>query len=99
MKPLSFEWDQRKDRSNQKNHGIVLSEGQTVFYDENAVEFFDPDHSEEENRFIPDFAFAAPSILVNTAVQLPLFFVHIEDNPFVLSSFEKARRIAAEETQ
>ena len=52
MKPLRFSWDNRKNKTNLKKHGISFDEAQTVFFDENAVEFFDPDHSENENRFI-----------------------------------------------
>ena len=52
MEPLEFSWDNRKNKTNQKKHGISFEEAQTVFFDENAVEFFDPDHSEKENRFI-----------------------------------------------
>ena len=52
MKPLRFSWDNRKDKTNKKKHGISFDEAQTVFFDENAIEFFDPDHSENENRFI-----------------------------------------------
>ncbi|NUM65165.1 BrnT family toxin [candidate division KSB1 bacterium] len=35
-----------------KNHGTSFDGARTVFYDENAIEFSDPDHSEHENRFI-----------------------------------------------
>ncbi|MCK5506093.1 MAG: BrnT family toxin [Thermodesulfovibrionia bacterium] len=52
MKPLRFSWDNRKNKTNQKKHGISFNEAQTVFFDENAVEFFDPDHSKNEDRFI-----------------------------------------------
>lgn len=52
MESIRFSWDNRKDKSNQKKHGISFEEAQTIFFDENAVEFFDPDHSESEDRFI-----------------------------------------------
>lgn len=52
MKGLRFEWDGRKSAENQRKHGASFAEAQTVFYDENAIEFFDPDHSENEDRFI-----------------------------------------------
>jgi len=52
MERLRFEWDRRKDRSNQKKHGVSFEEASSVFLDECAVQFFDPDHSEEEDRFI-----------------------------------------------
>jgi len=52
MKPLYFEWDDRKEKANIKKHGVSFEEARTVFYDENAIRFFDPDHSEDEDRFI-----------------------------------------------
>ncbi|MBW1641823.1 MAG: BrnT family toxin [Deltaproteobacteria bacterium] len=52
MFELKFEWDKNKDNTNQKKHRVSFSEDKTVFYDGNAIEFYDPDHSYEENRFI-----------------------------------------------
>jgi len=52
MDQLVFEWDKRKDNANIKKHGISFEEARTSFYDENAIQFFDPDHSDEEDRFI-----------------------------------------------
>ncbi len=52
MKPIRFSWDDRKSRINQKKHGISFGEAQTVFFDENAIEYFDPDHSVDEDRFL-----------------------------------------------
>ena len=52
MKKLVFEWNRRKENANIKKHGISFNEALTTFYDENAVQFFDPDHSDEEDRFI-----------------------------------------------
>lgn len=52
MADLRFEWDEAKNRENIKKHGVSFSEAQTVFLDENAIRFFDPDHSEDEDRFI-----------------------------------------------
>jgi hypothetical protein len=52
MKKLRFEWDKRKASSNEKKHGVSFEEARTVFFDEYAVQFFDPDHSEDEDRFI-----------------------------------------------
>ncbi len=52
MPDLQFEWDARKDRSNTEKHGIGFGEAQTAFYDGHAVQFFDPDHSADEDRFI-----------------------------------------------
>jgi len=52
MNKLQFEWDERKKKANIKKHGVSFDEARTVFYDENAIQFFDPDHSEDEDRFI-----------------------------------------------
>jgi hypothetical protein len=52
MNELQFEWDKRKEQANIKKHGVSFNEAQAVFYDENAIQFFDPDHSENEDHFI-----------------------------------------------
>lgn len=49
---IRFEWDKNKDVLNLKKHGVSFEEASGVFYDEYALEFHDPDHSEEEDRFI-----------------------------------------------
>lgn len=49
---LRFDWDEKKNRYNQKKHGVSFEEAQTVFFDEEAIEFDDPDHSQKEARFI-----------------------------------------------
>ena len=52
MRYLSFSWDDAKNRANQKNHGVSFEEAKTVFFDENAVQYPDPDHSDDEDRFL-----------------------------------------------
>ena len=52
MKGLEFEWDRKKETANVKKHGVSFTEAQTAFYDESAIQFFDPDHSDEEDRLI-----------------------------------------------
>ena len=52
MSGIQFKWDENKNRKNKREHGVSFEEAQTVFLDENAMRFFDPDHSEEEDRFI-----------------------------------------------
>jgi hypothetical protein len=49
---LRFEWDDRKDAQNIRKHGVSFEEAQTVFFDEQALLIADPDHSEQEERFI-----------------------------------------------
>ncbi len=52
MTDIQFEWDERKNRENRRKHRVSFEEAQTVFLDENAVRYFDPDHAEDEDRFI-----------------------------------------------
>jgi len=52
MADIAFDWDKGKDSLNQKKHGISFDEARTVFVDENALLIHDPDHSDEEDRFI-----------------------------------------------
>ncbi len=52
MKPLRFSWDNRKNKTNKKKHSVSFEEAQSILFDENAMEFFDPDHSKTENRFL-----------------------------------------------
>ena len=52
MKQLEFEWNKKKDKSNTKKHGVSFDEARTVFFDEQAIQFYDPEHSDEEDRFI-----------------------------------------------
>jgi hypothetical protein len=52
MSTLRFEWDDRKASANEKKHGVSFEEARTVFFDERARLIDDPDHSEDEERFI-----------------------------------------------
>jgi len=52
MVELNIEWDPQKAVANEKKHGVSFDEASTVFSDENGRMIPDPDHSEEEDRFI-----------------------------------------------
>ena len=52
MKHLAFEWDQAKNLVNIQKHGISFEEAKSVFADDYALLIADPDHSEEEDRFL-----------------------------------------------
>ena len=52
MNPLQFTWDPVKARANAEKHGVTFEEARTVFFDENALEFYDDVHSEWEERFL-----------------------------------------------
>ena len=49
---IKFEWHPTKSSANLRKHNVSFEEAQTVFYDENAVQFFDEEHSADENRFL-----------------------------------------------
>lgn len=49
---MKFKWDARKDRENQRKHGVSFQEASTVFGDPLAGTIPDPDHSHGEHRFL-----------------------------------------------
>jgi uncharacterized protein len=49
---LRIEWDEAKNRENVRKHRVSFAEAATVFSDERALFLADPDHSDEEDRFI-----------------------------------------------
>ena len=49
---IQFEWDQPKAAANLRKHGVSFEEAQSVFYDEFAIQFYDDEHSTEEERFL-----------------------------------------------
>jgi len=52
MRDLRFASDPRKSLANRRKHGVSFEEASTVFLDEHALLRGDPDHSEDEERFI-----------------------------------------------
>ena len=64
MKRLEFEWDKKKEKANVKKHGVSFDEARSAFFDENAIQFYDPDHSDEEDRFILLGLSLKPQVLV-----------------------------------
>ncbi|MGL4436743.1 MAG: BrnT family toxin [Giesbergeria sp.] len=49
---IKFEWDAPKAAANLKKHQVSFEEAKSVFYDEFAVQFFDDEHSPDEDRFL-----------------------------------------------
>jgi len=49
---LRFEWDARKEADNRRKHGVSFEEAEGVFSDEHALLLDDPEHSNEEDRYI-----------------------------------------------
>ena len=52
MSTLRFEWDERKASANERKHGVSFGEARSAFFDERARLIDDPEHSEDEERFI-----------------------------------------------
>jgi uncharacterized DUF497 family protein len=52
MAKITFAWDTKKASQNLRKHKISFEEASSVFFDEYALEFFDPEHSENEDRFL-----------------------------------------------
>ena len=52
MADIRFEWDPRKNRANRAKHGVSFEEARTAFLDEHARVIRDPEHSEDEQRFV-----------------------------------------------
>jgi len=49
---MQWEWDEDKNLANFRKHQIWFEEAQTIWVDAESVEFFDSEHSENEDRFI-----------------------------------------------
>lgn len=52
MDGLRFSWNPNKAAINSKKHSVSFEEAKTVFFDDYARLIADPEHSEEEDRFI-----------------------------------------------
>ncbi|HEX3253715.1 MAG TPA: BrnT family toxin [Pyrinomonadaceae bacterium] len=49
---MDYEWDEAKSASNREKHGVSFEEAATVFGDPLYVDFYDPDHSVDEHRYL-----------------------------------------------
>jgi len=61
---VTYEWDQTKATTNERKHGVGFSESSSVFDDPLSVSIHDPDHSEEEDRWITVGRSATGKLLV-----------------------------------
>ena len=52
MDDLRFEWDERKNSENQRKHGVSFDEARSVFFDQQAIEFYDDEYGQLEDRFL-----------------------------------------------
>jgi uncharacterized protein len=49
---MKFEWDKNKTAKNLSKHRVSFEEAKTVFDDPLYVDFYDPDHSDDEERYL-----------------------------------------------
>jgi uncharacterized DUF497 family protein len=49
---MQFEWDPKKAAANARKHWVTFDEAMTVFADARAITAYDPDHSDDEDRFL-----------------------------------------------
>ena len=49
---MEFKWDEKKAAANLADHGVSFDEAKTVFDDPLYVDFYDPDHSHDEHRYL-----------------------------------------------
>lgn len=79
---IDFDWDPDKANSNIQKHGITFEEAATVIRDPRAMNMYDPDHSESEDRWITLGLSSSGRLLVvchtfsekpNTAVTIRIF--------------------------
>jgi uncharacterized DUF497 family protein len=86
MKDIAFEWDEAKNKANVKKHGVSFEEAESVFVDEYALLIADPDHSENEDRFV----------LLGLSVKLRLLLVchcfEVDDGLIRVISCRRAKR-------
>ena len=47
---IAFEWDTDKARTNVRKHSVTFEEARSCFYDPHQIAFYDPDHSDDEER-------------------------------------------------
>ena len=86
MKDITFEWDEDKNKVNVQKHGVSFEEAESVFFDEFALLIADPDHSENEDRFV----------LLRLSAKLRMLLVchcfEVEDGLIRVISCRKAKR-------
>ena len=85
---VRFEWDEAKNAANKKKHGISFEEATTVFLNVPLLVFHDPDHSNEEDRFL------AVGISVNNRT---LIVVHCESESGNIVRIISARKATKSE--
>ena len=60
---MRFDWDPRKAGENFRKHGVSFDEASSVFDDPLGITYQDPDHSDEERRWVT-FGYSASNRLL-----------------------------------
>jgi uncharacterized protein len=87
---LWFDWDERKNKANRTRHGVWFEEAQSVFDDPHGRLFHDPEHSEEEERFV---------LLGISSAARPLVVVHCYRESEELVRIISARKASKKEVR
>jgi uncharacterized protein len=87
---LRFDWDERKNRANRGKHGVWFEEARSAFDDSRARLFDDPEHSEEEERFL---------LLGMSAAARLLVIAHCYEEPEELVRIISARKATKREAR
>lgn len=91
MPELHFEWDEEKNALNKRKHRGSFEEARTAFYDEHALVIADPDHSEDEDRFI--------LLGLSSSLRLLVVCHCYRQNENVIRIFSARKATRAEQTQ
>ena len=83
---MKFEWNDEKNIANFRKHEVWFEEAQTIWADEKSSEFFDPDNSDDEDRFIRIGHSTKPRLL------LVVFCEREEGNTIRIISARKATK-------
>ena len=87
---LRFAWDERKNKGNRTKHGAWFEEAQGTFLDPHARLFHDPEHSEEEDRYI---------LLGMSSAARPLVVIHCYREPDSMIRIISARKATKKEVR
>lgn len=87
---MTYTWDPRKASANLRKHGVAFEEAATVFLDPGAWTFYDPDHSESEDRFI--------TIGFSTSQRL-LFVAHADEDEETVRIISARKATAREQDE
>jgi hypothetical protein len=90
---IRFEWDPSKDAANRRKHGVPFEEAITAFCDEFARIIYDPNHSEDEDRFV------LPGMLIRSRMLVVCHCYRQDDRVIRLISARKADKQEAKEYQ